>query len=240
MGLLDFFKNSPSPDAIAGQVRKAKEAYAQPDYRRMAMDKLLKWDTDESLKGLLERLTVVVQSPHWDEEEKCWVVDEIVQKGERMIPILREFVFEKNEVNYAVGALKRLLPNTQAFSELLLEALKKRPPSDHRSVQAKRELIAAICDLDNPQFDAILAPYLHDHSDDVQCLVIERLGKSSDEAIKAHLLELLSSESHSARTLRMAAKVVAEQKIPVSETLALAEAVKEEYGIKAGLLARNP
>jgi hypothetical protein len=238
MGLLDFLKSSPSTDAIANQVRKAKEHYAQPDYRRMAMDKLLKWDTDESIKGLLERFTVVVQSPHWDEEEKCWLVNEVVTKGERMVPILRDFIFEKNEVNHAIIALKKLVTDQESYSKLLTEALAKRSPSDHRSVQSKREIIGAITDLNNRNLDALLVPYLEDHSDDVQSLTIEALAKSQDPSITKKLPELLSSEVHSARVLRMAAKVVTEQKIPIEPGLELAEVVAEEYAVKNGYLVR--
>ena len=72
MGLFDIFKSGPTSDSILGQIRKAKEVYAQPEYRRMAMEKLLKWGSEESLRGLLERFTVVEQSPHWDEDEKRW------------------------------------------------------------------------------------------------------------------------------------------------------------------------
>ncbi len=238
MGLLDFLKSNPTPDAIANQVRKAKEHYAQPDYRRMAMDKLLKWDTDESIKGLLERFTAVVQSPHWDEEEKSWLVGEIVQKGERMVPILRDFIFEKNEVNHAIIALKKLVTDTGAYSKILTQALAKRAPSDHRSVQAKREIIGAISDLNNRELDALLVPYLEDHSDDVQTMTIESLAQSQDPAVTRKLPELLSSEVHSARVLRMAAKVVCEQKIPVDPDIKLAEVVSEEYAVKNGFLVR--
>lgn len=237
MGLLDFFKKGPSPDAIASQMRKAKEHYGQPEYRRMAMDKLLEWDTDESLKALLERWTAVVQSPHWDEEEKRWLVDEMVKKGERMIPILRDFLFEKNEVNHAIITLRRLVSDDQSYGKILIEALEKRAPNDHRSVQAKREIIAAIGDLNNKDLDTLFVPYLEDHSDDVQALVLESLSRTKDASIHEKMLKLLSSEEHSARVSRLAAKIVAEQKIPVAEG-ELSEAVREEFVIKDGFLTR--
>ena len=72
-----FGKTVPDEKAIGKQVAKAKEPYAQPEYRRMAMEKLLEWDTQESLRGVLERFAVVVQSPHWDEDEKRWPGPEI-------------------------------------------------------------------------------------------------------------------------------------------------------------------
>lgn len=232
MGWLNIFGNKgPSEDAIAKQVRKAKEPYAQPDYRRMAMDQLLKWDTEASLRGLLERFCVVVQSPHWDEEEKTWLVEEIVALGEKTLPILRQFIFEKNEVNHALLAYAQIIKDPKAYGDLLIEALKCRPPSDHRSVQGKQEILAAIMEQKDRRFDPYIAPHLEDHSDDVQCEAIEALADTDDEAIKEHITLLLGSELHSARVVRTAAAVVAKQKFKVPQNIVLSEVVSEDYRI---------
>lgn len=238
MGLFDFFKKAPSKDAILGQVRKAKEVYAQPDYRRMAMDKLLKWDTDESLSGLLERFCVVVQSPHWDEDEKRWLVDELIKRGERVKPLLREFIFKKNEVNHALLAYRKIVNDDEDYKALLIEAMKLRPPSDHRSVQSKQELIAALSEFNHQSFDEIVLPYLNDHSDDVQCAAIDALKESPNEKVKASLVKLLSSDVHSARVLRTAANAVVSYKIPVGDNANLAEVLMEDFKIESGHVTR--
>lgn len=238
MGILDFFTSGPSKDAILAQVQKAKEIYAQPEYRRMAMEKLLKWNTDESLRGLLERFCVVVQSPHWDEDEKRWLVDEFCKLGDKVKPILRDFILKKNEVNHALLAYRKIVNDDAAYKAILIEALKMRPPSDHRSVQGKQELIAAISEFDHNSFDDLLLPYLNDHSDDVQCAAIAALAASPNDEVKKSLIDLLKSEVHSARVLRSAAAVVAAQKIPVSDNVALSDAVKDDFMIKAGQLVR--
>lgn len=238
MGLFDIFKTGPSEDAIAQQVRKAKEIYAQPDYRRMAMDKLLKWGTKESLSGLLERFCAVVQSPHWDEEEKRWLVEEIIKIGDKMEPILREFILKKNEVNYALLAYRKIVSSDEAYKKLLIEALKARPPSDHRSVQGKQELIAALGEVDHDSLDELLLPYLNDHSDDVQCAAIDGLAKSTDEDVRAKLVELLKSEVHSARVLRTAANVIANLKIDLGDNTQLSDVVLEDFRIDRGHLVR--
>ena len=117
MGLFDIFRAGPSKEAILGQVRKAKEIYAQPEYRRMAMENLLKWGTAESLSGLLERFSVVVQFPHWDEEEKRWLVEELIKIGEQALPLLREFILKRNEVNHALLAFRKIVANDEAYKE---------------------------------------------------------------------------------------------------------------------------
>src|SRR5271170_6675572 len=187
MGLLDFIKGKPSPNAILSQVRKAKEVYAQPEYRRMAMDKLLKWGDDDSLRGILERFSVVVQSPHWDEDEKRWLTEELTKLGDRALPILREFILKKNEVNHALSAYRAIVNNDHAYEAFLIEALKIRPPSDHRSVQGKQELIALLSEFKEVPLADLLLPYLDDHSDDVQCAAIDALRAHLNDAVKQKL-----------------------------------------------------
>jgi hypothetical protein len=238
MGLFDIFKSGPSSDSILGQIRKAKEVYAQPEYRRMAMEKLLKWGTDESLAGLLERFTVVVQSPHWDEDEKRWLVDEMIKIGAQSKPILRDFILKKNEVNYALLAFRKIVDSDEDYKKLLIEALHLRPPSDHRSVQGKQELIAAISEFDPSFYEELLLPYLDDHSDDVQAAAIDALSKSDHKGTEIALIKLLESEVHSARVVRAAAHVVANKKFAMNETIRLSDVVKEEFMIKEGHLVK--
>jgi hypothetical protein len=238
MGLFDFFSSKPSTDAILGQVRKAKEVYAQPEYRRMAMEKLLKWGTPESLQGLLERFSVVVQSPHWDEDEKRWLVDELIKIGKDCLPILREFVLKKNEVNYALLAYRKIIGDDHAYMEFLVEALKSRPPSDHRSVQSKQELIAALSEFGDRSTDELLVPYLDDHSDDVQCAAIDAVKDSDKDMVRNKLIGLLGSEVHSARVIRSAANVVAHRNFELGENTKLSDVVKEDFMIESGVLKR--
>lgn len=236
MGLFDFFKSSPSQNAIRKQVQKAKEPYAQPDYRRQAMEKLLKWDIEESLKGLLERFSVVVQSPHWDEEEKRWLVQELIKKDQKAIPILKDFILNKNEINHALEALKKILSDDGSFGLFLIEALKKRPAIDHRSVQAKEELIKSIVEIKPKGFEELLLSYLSDHSDDVQCITLDALSDSIDPNILENIKKLLISEDHSARVLLKAAGIIAKRKIAISQDINLNHSVSEDFYIKNNLL----
>lgn len=237
MGFFDFFKSGPSKNAILAQVRKAKEVYAQPEYRRMAMDKLIKWGNDESLVGLLERFCVVVQSPHWDEEEKRWLVEEYIKLGTKVEPILRDFILKKNEINYALMAYRQIV-DQRAYQQILIDALKSRPPSDHRSVQAKQEIIAAINELHDENFIDLILPYFHDHSDDVQCAAIDALSSHPPLKVTTSLIDLLKSDTHSARVLRAAANVLVTGKIPIGDNVKLSEVVAEDFAVKSGELVR--
>lgn len=238
MGLFDFFSSKPSEKAILNQVNKAKERYAQPDYRRAAMDKLLKWNTPESIAGLLERFTVVVQSPHWDEEEKNWLAEELIAQGKDVEKVVSEFILKKDEITQCLAVIKSILNDDKQYTNLLLEALNKRPPSDYRLVRSKKELIAALIDLNVNGLDEVIIPYLEDHSDDVQCAAIDYLIKSEREETRQKLMQLLENNLHSARVLRTLAKLFSDMQLPLKKEIVLADAVKEEFTIKTGLLVK--
>ena len=100
--------DKPTPKNISKLVNKVKERYAQPEYRRTAMEKLLSWSTPEALDAVLSRFTVVVQSPHWDEEEKRWLVEELAERGQPAKEALTRFLARENHIAFAAKALARL------------------------------------------------------------------------------------------------------------------------------------
>lgn len=238
MGIFDFFSGQPSDSAIQSQITKAKERYAQPDYRRMAMEKLLKWDTDQSLKGVLQRFLVVVQSPHWDETEKQWLVGELVARKERVKDILTDFILKEDDLAYALDAYKKIVLDDKRYEEMLLLALEHRPPSDHRSIRAKQVLLSIIADM--PSINrAIFVPYLDDHSDDVQCEAIRALTLEKNEQFFAPLVKLISADDHSSRVMREAASALERLHAPMPTDASINPIVLEDFEIKDGLLKKR-
>src|ERR1041384_914131 len=157
MGLLDsiFGGDKPTQKNIEKLVVRVKERYAQPEYRREAMEKLLDWNVPESIMGALARFTVVAQSPHWDEEEKKWLVDELAQRGEPARAALKAFLAKENHIAFAAKALQRLVDH-DTYVKDLIEALRARPPEDYRSTQGKSELVFCISTDNDPRGAAAL------------------------------------------------------------------------------------
>lgn len=242
MGFFGFFgKNTPTEKQIAKQVTHLKEQYAKPEYRQMAMDKLLEWGTRECLVGLLNRFKVVVQSPHWDEEEKRWLVGEMAKRGDMAKDVLREFVMAENEVTYAFEALSKLCSKTELV-QILRAALQARSPEDHRSAMSKMELIAALeeHDLENLEdLSNLLLPYLDDHHDDVKCMTLDVITRKKASLAYSKIIQILSDDSHSARVLRHTASKVNELGIELPEGLKLAPEVAEDFELKSGKLVAH-
>jgi hypothetical protein len=244
MGLLDaLFGDKPNPKSIDKLTLKVKERYAQPEYRREAMDKLLAWSTPEALAAVLQRFTVVVQSPHWDEEEKRWLVEELASRGDPAKAALQAFLAKDDHIAFAAKALRQLSTSTETWIADLLVALRARPPEDHRTTQGKAELINVLKDADAHVALAAIVAYLSDHADDVQMAALEAVQglwpkASADDkgAIDAALKAIVVDDARSARVLRQAASVMATLAIPVDATKALAPAVAEDFVVKDGVL----
>ncbi len=236
MALFGLFGSSqPTSKAIEKQVTRVKEHYAQPDYRRAAMDQLLAWGTDESLDGVLQRLSVVVQSPHWDEEEKRWLMDEMAKKGDPAQQALIRFMMRSNAVSHAMVALGKMC-SPEELTNILLEALAIRPPDDHRSSQAKMELIAALQEKSDPRIVPALIPYLNDQNDDVQCITIDVLAEKQAQEAYPNIAQMVTEDRHSPRVLRHAAGAVHRLGLLVDLQKPLTAEVAEDYAIKAGKL----
>jgi hypothetical protein len=245
MGLLDsiFGGDKPSQKNIEKLVVRVKERYAQPEYRREAMERLLSWDTPEAISGALARFTVVAQSPHWDEEEKRWLVDELAQHGEPARVALKKFLAKENHVAFAAKALQKLDKKEDYILDLI-EALKARPPEDYRSTQGKAELVACIVAMHDARAAEALLPYFDDHGDDVQCACVDAVEQMwtsvqpLQEPAAKKMQQIVADDARSARVLRHTAAAMQRLGIAIDATKPLAPAVAEDYVVKDGKLAR--
>jgi hypothetical protein len=243
MGFLDslFGGDKPSQKNIDKLTVKVKERYAQPEYRREAMEQLLKWATPEALKGVLARFTVVVQSPHWDEEEKRWLVDELVRIGEPARAAIVDFLGKADHIAFAARALQRMVKHEEYVQDLVT-ALRARPPEDHRSTHGKAELVAALAETSDARVVEAILPYVDDHGDDVQCAVVDALEKlwpksTQPDMATQKLQGVLIDDARSARVLRHTAAAFNRLGLSIDATKPLAPAVAEDYVVKEGKLS---
>ena len=233
-----FGGNKPTQKNIDKQVTKLKERFAQNDFRRMAMDKLFDWGTPEAYDGVLKRFTVVVNSAHWDEEEKKWLVETLVSHGVPAQEALIRFIHKENQVTFACRALARLCTPSDLVDHIL-SALSSRSPEDIRTEQGKKELIHVLDENPDPRNAEVILPFINDHSDDVQCAAIDVVKNHSLTDCYEKLQALLYDELSSARVQRYAAAAVHELGLDLDVTLPLMAAVVEDYMVKDGKLALN-
>ncbi len=247
MGFLDSLfggDKGGSPKAIEKLMLKVKERYAQPEYRREAMDKLIEMGTPESYAAVLQRFTVVVNSPHWDEEEKRWLCDEVGTRGEVAKQAVKAFLRKEDHVAFASKTLRKLSATSADWQKDLVEVLQARPPDDHRTTQGKTELINQLMDGGDAAVVSAVLPYVDDHADDVQLTAwdcIEHHYDNASDADKGAVAErakkAVADDTRSARVLRHVGGVMQRKKLPVDPALPLPPAVAEDFVVQGGLLA---
>lgn len=233
-----FGGNKPTQKNIEKQVTKLKERFAQNDFRQMAMDKLLEWGTPEAYDGLLKRFTIVAQSPHWDEVEKKWLVQRLIQNGEPAKDALVRFIRTENQVTFACRALAQM-SSSEELVQHVTDALGERSPEELRSEQGKKELIHVLEENPDPRVGAAVLPFLNDHSDDVQCAAIDAVKNLKVNDGYGTLVDLLTDEMSSARVQRYAAAAVVELGLDLEAQTDLSAAVLEDYAIEEGRLVLN-
>lgn len=202
MSLLEFLRPKSPLEKAKKQVR---EAYAQPEYRREAMDKLLEIGSDEAIAALLGRFTINASGQIADEDEKRDLVEMLVDAKEKTLEPLKTFIrTQKKFLSFPIRAYVRMVdrPEARAF---LAETLRQYEPLDHRSTQAKSVLLSSLADLGEDDSAAVIAPYVGDHDDDVQYVAIEALERLENREFATSLTDVCTSDEHSARVKRRAA-----------------------------------
>ncbi|MEW5849501.1 MAG: hypothetical protein AB2A00_11840 [Myxococcota bacterium] len=231
MGLLDGLFGGGEKKKVEGLVAKVKQAYAQPEVRQEAMESLFKLGTQEAFKGVLQRFTYVCQSLHWDGVEKKWLVDELAKTGEPVLGPLKDFIHHDDNVNLAVRALEKMVPEADAQATLI-SALTARAPDDYRKTGAKLELIDHLGTRPvSPELWKAVEPYLQDHSDDVRAKVLEVIEGWKHGEAGAAVAALLADDTLSARVHRQAAQTLCALGVKLSPAPTLPPAAAEDYAV---------
>lgn len=213
MGLFDVFKRKSPVEKLT---KELTEPYAQPEYRRTAMNKLIELGTPAAHAALLKRFTFNANGHIADESEKRDLVDEIVRIGQPMVEPLRQFIRSEKAVEFPIRALLKL-ESKESVTEFLSQTLAALEPLDHRTTDRKRGLITGLTDLGFPGSAAVIAPFLKDHSDDVQFQAIEALEGLAEPSALSQLIEVCIGDSHAGRIQRRAAQVLEKLELSVRD-----------------------
>lgn len=237
MGLFDFLKPKSALEKAAQQV---KEAYAQPDYRRGAMDKLFEIGSEEAYWALLQRFTYNANGQIADESEKNDLVARLVEHGEQALPVLQRFIKTEKKLDYPIQALLGIMGKEEGLT-FLTEALQQYEPLDHRSTLAKTTLVLSLAELVDPEQAEIFVPYLADHHDDVQFQSIVAIERCANPDTAEALMALCAAGEFSPRVQRRAAQALVKLAWPVKQAYeGFDPELKSEYQLtKKGLLEKK-
>ncbi len=220
----------------------ASNPYAQPDVRMRELQRLMDDATPVAVAGALKRFGANANGAIADEEEKKWLENALVEAGEKVKTPLEHYIQTESRLTYVLRAYRSIvgLPEAAVFFVRVLHAY---GPEDHRSVEAKLQLVLALEEaLPEPGVLEGLVPFLKDHSDDVRWNVSGLFAKACaqnlcDLSLKeraAHVFkEVFLDETTSPRIMRAYGEFLLEQQVPLPSKTVLPEASKDMFSLSA-------
>ena len=236
MGFFSDLFAKDSPKKIAKLEKRILDQHQQTQVRQESLDELVSIGTPEALGSLVRRLGFNFRDSIKNEQEKRWVHNTLVQHfGPRAIGPLTKFISNEQTISAAIRTLGELVDES-ALVELLVTVLTGYDPQDHRSIEARMQIVDALADIQDPRVVPAVIPYALDHDDDVRIksmdLLHERVGKGHDhyDAVAAVLVEVLKDPMASGRITRRAAEALVSLEADISaQATDLAEFVPEGY-----------
>ncbi len=183
MGFLGLFGDGMSERRIDKAAKLAANPFAQSDVRMREMQRLLNDGSPAAIRGVLKRFAANASGHIADEEEKKWLANALVDQGEDAIEPLQSFIKSEESLTYALDAYERIT-GAEAAIRFYLEVMNAYGPDDHRSGEAKLQLVHALAEhLDKPSVLEGLLPFVLDHADEVRTAVLDLIDTAADKGL---------------------------------------------------------
>jgi hypothetical protein len=207
--------------ALQRTIDRATNKLAQQPDRWGAMETLRDNGSSEALYGLCKRFSIVSLKGSEDEQEKAWVAEVLIGKGEVALEAVRRYLKKHAQLSYALKVLGEIVPRDKAL-EVADELLADEPPGYTRDAERKLDIIKWLGEWSGgvgPDMVGRLAPYLKDHSEDVRYFAAESLARLDQwDEIGPSLIEaLINPEEEAGRFKRRLAELLAEHQVPLGD-----------------------
>jgi len=230
MGLFDLLsKEGRAKSARTRHIARVSSKYAQSADRFASMEALRKDGSEEALVGLLRRFSFKYDKSIEDEQEKNWVVQTMVAKGEAAIGAVRRYAATADSLSGAVLIFEDIVPGDKLL-EIIDELLVREEPGYPRDPGRKIELMTFLADWKVKPASELaprILPYVKDFDQNVRFQAIAALGHQPDEASsRLPLLDaIVRPEEEAKRIKTQAAEILAKQGWKVTEKKAELEAL---------------
>ncbi|WP_428268074.1 hypothetical protein [Haliangium sp.] len=234
--------------ALQRTIKKASNKLAQSPERWAAMEKLRDDGSDEALFHLFRRFSFAYSKMVEDEQEKEWVVETMVAKGQACLPAMRRYMKADSTTTIAwpLRILERVAGSDQIL-ELIDELLADEDPGYTRDTTKRVQIIDWLRDWQDGDSEAIVArvrPYLADFDETVRFAAVEAISHHPVAAAAEPLVAALVREDEESGRLRVRiAEVLADAKLDLcgrkKEISPLFEDVLSDFRLQKDKLVRK-
>jgi len=231
--------------ALQRTIERATNKLSQQPDRWGAMEALRKDGSEEALYGLCKRWTIVAHKGSEDEQEKQWVAEVLIGKGEIAFPPIRRFLKKHDQLGFALKVLGQIVPKDRAL-EVVDEIIAVETPGYTRDPERRLDVIKWLGEWSGVSAEDVvprLVPYLKDHSEDVRYFAAEGISHHGGVALAQDALvaALANPEEEAGRFKRRLAEILAENKVALGDRSdavrgALAGPATTSFAVKDGVI----
>lgn len=227
---------------LARMVKAATTQHGQQIDRWNALQELDKDGSDAAILGLLRRLSVTTAKLQEDDEEKSWVVDRLVARGDKTLELLPAFMKGSLHWTRPLGIIERI--GGDKARALADELFRLETPGYTRDPERRIDLIRWFADwkaIDEKAVASTLGPYLPDFDENVRAAAIEGISaRNARDATPALIAALIRPEEESGRIKRRLCALLAAWEAPLGDRANDVQAVLrgslDAYRVEAGRL----
>jgi HEAT repeat protein len=227
-------------------IKKAGNQLSQSPERHGAMEGLLNEGSEEALYHLLRRFTFNYSKTLEDEQEKEWVVDVMVARGEAVMPALTRYLKSATNIAYALRILERVASQRQIL-DVVDQLLADEDPGYTRDTSKRIQIIHWLGEwhgVEPAEIARRVIPYLQDFDENTRYAAVEALSHQSTPGAAAPLVAALVRPQEESNRLRMRiAEVLADAGHELGDSqdaiTALQSTVLSDFRIQQGKLVRN-
>jgi hypothetical protein len=201
-------------------IAKATNKLAQQVDRWGALESLKKDGTDEAIYGLCKRFGVTSMKGIEDEQEKDWVVDTLVAKGKVVLPSLRRYMKNAEQLAFPLRVLERVATREEIL-EVVDELFRSEPPGYVRMPERRIDLVHFFAEWKGATDDEVISrvtPYIADFDENSRFAAIDGLANKDPAKIAPPLIKgLLRTDEESGRIKRTIVEVLEKSKAPLGD-----------------------
>lgn len=191
--------------ALRRAMDKVVNKHAQSVDRFAAMEKLGKEGSEESLYALTRRFSFKYDKTIEDQQEKQWVVDTLISKGEASLPAVRRYMKDAGSLHYPLIVVGRVASISVAL-EMVDELLAAEPPGYTRDPERRSDVIAWLAECDDASNEEVTRrciPYLADFDENVRYKAVDAIALKPHPIAAGPLVDALVREEEESRRLRV-------------------------------------
>jgi hypothetical protein len=233
--------------ALQRTVDKATNKLAQQVDRWGALEKLREDGTDEALLGLCKRFGITSMKGVEDEQEKNWVVDTLVAKGEACLGPLIRYMKNAEQLAFPLRVLERTAERAKIL-EVVDQLFASEPPGYVRIPERRIDLMRWFSEwkpVTDDELVSRLAPYVADFDENARFTAIESMAHRDPAKIAPPLIAaLLRPDEESGRIKRTVVEVLERSKVPLGDQAdavkaALVGPMADDFKVDGGLVKKR-